>query len=351
MAHDVRRGLGGWLRGGWVRKAVLLAILLTPRVGVPDDSTFPTPGGLEPAVRFWLETFTRYGWSDVVIHDRAEPGVVYDVVHGVAGDDRSPRVRRRVQAVIEWLDLTTKRASVRSIFLPPSAAIDPALRVRTHRGARETFARGLASERLFRAKVRRALAAQGLPLDLAALPLVESSYHPGRVSSAGAVGLWQLTAEVADRYIRVDGKVDERRDPARASLAAAAYLRDLHDQLGSWPLALTAYNHGPNGMLRAVKATGSNDLGDIVRRYESPTFGFASKSFYAAFLAARHALEHQARYFPELAPGKLVTYTVRRGDTLDAVARRHGVTVPSLRVENGIRSAMIRPGQMLLVRL
>ena len=351
MAHHARQGLTGWLRGCWVGKAALFAILLTPCVGVANDTLFPTPDGLEPAVRFWVDTFTRYGWSDVVIHDRAEPGVVYDVVQGATGDDDAPRVRRRVHAVVEWLGLTTQRASMRSIFLPPSAAMDPAVRVRTHRGARETFARGLASERLFRTKVRRALAAEGLPLDLAALPLVESSYHPGRVSSAGAVGLWQLTAEVADRYIRIDGKVDERRDPGRASVAAAAYLRDLHEQLGTWPLALSGYNHGPNGIQRAVKAVGTTDLGEIVRRYESPTFGFASKNFYAEFLAARHVLHHQARYFPDLAPGKLVTYTVRRGDTLDGVAKRHGVTVPSLRVENGIRSAMIRPGQMLLVRL
>jgi membrane-bound lytic murein transglycosylase D len=324
---------------------------LTPCVGVANDDVFPTPDGLEPAVQFWVDTFARYRWSDVVIHDRAEPGVVYDVVHGVGADDDAPKVRRRVRGVVAWLELTTKRVASRSLFLPPSAAIDPAARVRTHRGARETFARGLASERLFRGKVRRALEAEGLPLDLAALPLVESSYHPGLTSSAGAVGLWQLTAEVADRYIRVDGKVDERRDPGRASVAAAAYLREMHEQLGSWPLALTGYNHGPNGVQRAVKTVGSTDLGEIIRRYESPTFGFASKNFYAEFLAARHVLHHQAKYFPELAPGRLVTYTVRRGDTLDAVAKRHGVTVPSLRVENGIRAAMIRPGQMLLVRL
>jgi hypothetical protein len=155
--------------------------------------------------------------------------------------------------------------------------------------------------------------------------------------------MWQLMADVAD--------VDERRDPARSSRAAARRLRQLHDRFGSWPLALTAYNHGAPGVQRARETVGSDDLGHIVDRYAGPAFGFASRNFYAEFLAARHVMRHANAYFPDIKPSRMVTYKVKRGDTLDGVAKRHGVTIPSLRITNGIRSALLRPGQVLLVRL
>lgn len=350
MAIASRRGLGRWLWWGWAGAAALL-VLMTPRVGVANDSQFPEPESLAPAVRFWAATFTQYGWRDVVVHDRIEPGLVYTVVRDVGpGDD--VRVQAAVQAAVDRVERATRaQPATLALFATPVATPDVLARIRTHRGMREAFAQGLTAERLFRGAVRRALTAERLPLDLAALPLVESSYHPGLVSSAGAVGLWQLTADVADRWVRVGGKVDERRDPGRSSVAAAAYLRELFDQFGSWPLALTAYNHGPTGVQRARETVHSDDLGEIVRRYDGPGFGFASRNFYAEFLAARHVLRHAADYFPDIRAGRLVTYKVKRGDTLERVAKRHGVTIPSLRAMNGIRAAALRPGQMLLVRL
>jgi membrane-bound lytic murein transglycosylase D len=323
---------------------------MTPRVGVAADVSFPEPEELAPAVRFWAATFTQYGRRDVVIHDRVQLGLVYDVVRDVTSSD-DPRVQAATAAAIARIERSTARGPL-ALFQTRAPALEPLARVRTIRGQRETFEQGLTAERLFRPTVRRALAAEGLPFDLAALPLIESAYHPGMVSGAGAVGLWQLTADVADRRLRIDGDVDERRDPARASAAAAAYLKDLHAQFGSWPLALTAYNHGPTGIGRARAAVGSDDLGKIVASYDGPGFGFASRNFYASFLAARHVLAHAGDYFPSIKkPGRVVTYTVKRGDTLETVAKRHGVSIPSLRVANGIRATMIKPGQMLLVRL
>ena len=355
MANDFRRGLGGWWWSGWAIGAALIVVSMTPGPGVAADSSFPEPEALSPAVRFWAATFTQYGRRDIVIHDRVQPGLVYDVVRDVASPD-DPRVQASIQSALSRLERSARHGAFS--FLQPGSllqsggsTLEPLARIRTHRGMREAFVQGLTAERLFRPLVRRALEAERLPLDLAALPLVESTYHPGSVSSAGAVGLWQLTTGVADRYLRIDGKVDERRDPARSSVAAAAYLRELYEQFKSWPLALTAYNHGPTGVERARVAVASDDLGEIVRRYQGPGFGFASRNFYAEFLAARHVLRHAGDYFPDIRPGRLVTYKVKRGDTLERVAKRHGVTIPSLRIANGIRAALIKPGQMLLVRL
>jgi membrane-bound lytic murein transglycosylase D len=343
MAIRSRRGLGKLWWWGWA-SAVCFVTTMTPRVGSAGDEHFPEPSGLSPAVRLWASIFAEYGRRDVVIHDRVALGLVYEVVRDVEpgeGDGRVAAAVERAIARVRRADAGTAIAPLLQASTVPEATA----RIRTQRGMRESFAQGLAAERLFRPTVRRALEAEGLPLDLAALPLVESSYHPGRVSADGAVGMWQLMADVAD------GAADERRDPVRSSAIAARHLRALHGRFGSWPLALTAYNHGPTGVQRARAALGSDDLGAIVERYAGPGFGFASKNFYASFLAARHVLRHAPTYFPDVKPARMVTYQVKRGDTLDGVARRHGVTVPSLRVTNGIRAAMIRPGQLLLVRL
>jgi hypothetical protein len=84
--------------------------------------------------------------------------------------------------------------------------------------------------------------------------------------------------------------VDERRDPIASTRAAARYLRVLHHRLKSWPLAISAYNHGPGGIVRAVHSAGSTDIGDIIRRHHSARFGFASRNFYAEFLAVLDAV-------------------------------------------------------------
>jgi membrane-bound lytic murein transglycosylase D len=98
-------------------------------------------------------------------------------------------------------------------------------------------------------------------------------------------------------FMRVDYLVDERLDPYTASEGAARLLRGNYERLGSWPLAITAYNHGPGGMAKAVRILGTRDIGTIVARHRSPSFGFASRNFYAEFMAARRIDRDPARYF------------------------------------------------------
>jgi len=99
-------------------------------------------------------------------------------------------------------------------------------------------------------------------------------------------------------YMRVDDIVDERLDPFRSTEAAARLLLSNYRLLGSWPLAITAYNHGPGGMRRARQVMGTDDFGVIARNYRSRTFGFASRNFYPSFLAALTIDQDPQRYFP-----------------------------------------------------
>jgi membrane-bound lytic murein transglycosylase D len=320
--------------------ALAMTLLVNPARGARAAAVdeFSVPPALAPAVRFWVDVFTRYTGDQAVIHDRRQPWIVYDVV-----PDRPADVAAGVR-------LLEDRLLLASLVEQAVGVPDPGgPRVHVQIGLREAFAQALAAERLYRPTVERALRRAGLPLALAALPLVESSYHPQAVSDAGAVGLWQLTRATARRFITVSGATDERTDPARASEAAAGHLRELRDALPNWPLALTAYNHGLSGVQRARALLASDDVAVLVSNYRGPSFGFASRNFYAQFAAALHVMRHVERYFPDLAPGRMVEYRVKRGDTLYRVARRHGVSLATLRVTNGLRSAALQPGQRILI--
>jgi membrane-bound lytic murein transglycosylase D len=132
------------------------------------------------------------------------------------------------------------------------------------------------------------------------LPVVESSYDIYARSSAGALGIWQFMPRTGREYMRVTGPVDERRDPFESSRAAASYLKQAYEFLGSWPLAITSYNYGQGGMARAVDEVGSENLVDLIRKYNHPNWGFAPKQFYAEFLAAVEIGTNLSAYFPDL---------------------------------------------------
>jgi membrane-bound lytic murein transglycosylase D len=325
---------------------LLLTFRAEATVELGDE--FPTPPALAPAVRFWVDVFTRYSNEDIIIHDAFDPSLIHRVVAA-----REPDVvTRSLRTLEQRLMLGVWLRQPGAVLLGVDAGERDALpRLRTQRGLREAFGQALVSERLYRPVVEEALRREGLPADLAALPLVESSYHPWATSPAGAVGLWQMTEDTASRYLRISEKADERRDPVRASTAAARHLRLLRDRLPNWPLALTAYNHGLTGTQNARAAMGSDDVAVLVARYRGPGFGFASRNYYAKFLAALQVARHVDRYFPELAPRRMVEYQVKRGDTLYGVARRHGVSPIALQVTNGLRSALLLPGQRILIRL
>src|SRR5262245_34359477 len=278
----------------------------------PQDEQFPRPAALEPAVQFWTRVYTEITTREGFIHDDERLDVVYQTVK--IGDDMSSRERRRrvEQAVDRYQDILTKlgggaRTNLSSeeervLHLFPEGMSSTefraaATRVRFQLGQADRFRAGLIRSGTWKQYIYDVLDKQGLPRELAALPHVESSFDPTAYSKVGAAGMWQFMRSTGVRYMRIDRVVDERRDPFLASEAAARVLADNYDVLQSWPLAVTAYNHGVGGMRNATVQQKTKDIAKIVANYQSRSFGFASRNFYTAFLAAVQIDQNPTKYF------------------------------------------------------
>ena len=138
--------------------------------------------------------------------------------------------------------------------------------------------------------IMRHVRMQGLPEELASLPLVESAFQARAVSPAGAAGLWQLMPQTARRFgLTVNGSVDERFDVDKASAAATAYLAFLYREFQDWPLAIAAYNCGEGKMRQALSASGSGSLSELTeasRRTGNPYLAEETLRFVPQFVAA-----------------------------------------------------------------
>src|SRR3984957_6315093 len=172
--------------------------------------------------------------------------------------------------------------------------------IRFQLGQADRSREGLVRSGFWQAHIVQTLKDLGMPTELGVLPHVESSFNAAAYSKAGAAGLWQFMRSTGRRYMRIDSAVDDRMDPFRATEAAAQLLSFNYRLLGTWPLALTAYNHGAEGMRRAKEQLGTDDIVKIVRGYHSPSFGFASRNYYVSFLAALSVSQNPEKYFANL---------------------------------------------------
>jgi membrane-bound lytic murein transglycosylase D len=423
------------------RSTTLILLAWLAAIAGAAADTLPRPAGLEPDIAFWRTVFGEATANDFLVHDNRYLGVIYEKFSLPAGTSDSHRRRRMEDARLRY------ERALRSIAARPRGSLKPeerrilahwpagisndslreaARRVRVQQGVANRFEEGLVRAGRWQDHIRLSLRESGVPESLAALPHVESSFNPDARSFVGAVGLWQFTSGTGRKFMRIDAAVDERRDPYRSSEAAARLLRSNYNILKSWPLAITAYNHGAGGMRRAVRTLGTRDIETIVRRYDSPSFGFASRNFYVSFLAADDVDREAARYFgaiakdrprdyneivlsrhvdagtlarslgvpqvtlqatnpsllppvwkgrvpvprgytvrlpagtvdgaaiariaaaPAAAPAQERVHTVRRGESLSAIAARYGTTAAQLAAINGLRSRnVIRAGQAL----
>ncbi|MDG2377116.1 MAG: LysM peptidoglycan-binding domain-containing protein [Woeseiaceae bacterium] len=302
----------------------LLLVVATMARG-DDSALFPQPAELDRDVNFWLSIFTEYNTSEGVLHDSRNLAVVYEKVAMPENSSRRQRQqasdqgRQRYRKILQTLagskrsGLSVEEQRVLDLW-PPDVTNDElsaaAGQIRFQLGLSDRFQEGLRRAGRYRDHINKEFTRLGVPIELAALPHVESSYNTDARSHVGASGIWQFTRSTGRRFMQIDHVLDERNDPFLATTAAGKLLAYNYSIAGNWPMAITAYNHGLAGARRAMRQHGDTSYVDIMRNYHGRTFGFASRNFYVAFLAAKEVDQNPDKYFPGLIPYQPVDYEV-----------------------------------------
>ncbi len=270
---------------------------------------------VQKQVRFWEKIFASYPSTTVLIHDANFPELVTDLIDfkvfakslgGKVLTDRSYRNRisdgylSRYQMALKRFHTKGRKAvltgaierRIFNVYKTKPAALKLLLKgqvsIRSQTGLADEFKRAVERSYKFLPFMERVFQRENLPIDLTRIAFVESMFNPKAVSKVGASGIWQFMPATARQFMKVDKFIDERNSPYKASEGAAKLLAKNYRHLRSWPLAVTAYNFGRAGMAKAKRRMGTDDLGYIIKNYRAKSFGFASKNFYAEFIAARN---------------------------------------------------------------
>ena len=367
----------------WIPALVCSALVTVAASGAQDryhsaidPALFPVPENLEAAVEFWHKVFTAYTSDQVVLHDERHLDVIYGVVD--MSDMRTldsselqidrARIRRvraetsRIGKALRDLaagrpvtdlpsDLRSIPARMEHVAGGRSKYRRAAGMIRSQRGLRDRFEEAIETSGMFMPGIERILAEYGLPEEIRCLPFVESMFNYRARSKVGASGAWQFTASTGRAFLQMDEAVDARSDVLLAAAGAARKLRRDHESLEAWPLALTAYNHGAGGMGRAVRRLGTRDIGVVVEKYKSRTFGFASRNFYAEFIAAVIAYAEREQHFPNVEPLPEIRFDVAHRDryvALTDLAAATGVEVDRLAELNPALDRTVLAGSLLV---
>lgn len=287
----------------------------------PD--AFSVPSGMEERVQFWRDIYTKFNSNQGLLHDSKYVNLIYEMIdfqdidlNESLSDRQRERARKKrvkdrkkdIAARLKRLQLVKsadglsgedlrywqlfEKVDDRNRFSEAARRG----RLRFQLGQRDIFMKGIFQSGRYLRQMEEIFKQEGLPIELCRLPFVESSFNLRARSRVGASGIWQFMRSTARLYMRMDASADERNDPLRATRAAAKKLRDNFNMLGSWPLAVTAYNHGPSGVKRLVQKAGTDDIAELVD-VRKGRFGFASASFYASFLAALDVESKAGDYF------------------------------------------------------
>ena len=372
MSPTVEQFRPGRRPRSWPAALGVILLLLLASWGARADS-IPRPEGIQQDVNFWVRVYTEVTTNEGFLHDERNLAVVYETLKFGAGtsprerqrqvDERRDRhiaaLRRIIAALPTEADrdaLSAEDKRILALWGPNPSAIllrDATQRIRFQLGQADRFKEGLIRSSSWETHIAETFANQGLPPELAVLPHVESSFNAAAYSKVGAAGLWQFMRSTGRRYMRVDDAVDERLDPYRSTEAAAQLLAYNYRVLGSWPLALTAYNHGAAGMRRAKESVGTDDFVKINRTYNSRTFGFASRNFFPSFLAALTIDENPEKFFGPLQrrpEQKFHEVTMPAYVRLTTLERTLGVDREQLRALNPAWRPAIYSGTRLVPR-
>jgi membrane-bound lytic murein transglycosylase D len=282
---------------------------------IVEPDSFPVYDSIRPNISFWKKIYSEFSTTQGVIHDKKNLAIIYEVIglkdrnrHGSRkiNKARIKKVKKKYKRILAKLAQGKapngpEEQRVAALFGTDAKPADFRNAIRNLRcqvGQSDPFREGIIRSGAYLAEMRQIFRDEGVPEDLVYLPHVESSFNPNAYSKFGAAGMWQFTRSTGKSFMTVSYAVDERRDPIISTRAAARLLKMNYRKLRNWPMAITAYNHGVAGMLRAKRRKGNYET--IFKEYRSRIFKFASRNFYSEFLAAREVACDYRQYFGEL---------------------------------------------------
>lgn len=306
---------------------------------------------------FWRRIYSLWTAEQYVMHVSEYPEVVLEAFNGERLSNYGPIAREaKIKKLAskrreQYRSLLTmmhhqkhepqkftaamrRVATIMAHIKDPNKYLVAARNLRLQRGQKDFIAKGLSVAGRYLPAIEKEFAAQGIPVAISRLAFVESSFNLKAQSKVGASGVYQIMPATGRQYLTMSAGIDERNDPIKASRAACRLLKLNYKLTGSWPLAITAYNHGVGGINRAMRTVQSRDIHTLIERYEGKAFGFASKNFYASFLGVLATLGNADKLFPDVArPAALAFEPMRLSApmTLANVAKKHGTSLSALR--------------------
>lgn len=269
-----------------------------------EPQVFKPDADLRSRVDFWKDIYTKYSTHQGVIHHARQIATIYEVIDFKDIDFNSKLTDYEKERLREQRVDNAKRKVIKKGI--------PKDLVRFQLGLKDRMQKAIYVSGRYLEAMENIFAEEGLPKELTRLVFVESSFNVLARSKVGASGLWQIMPFTARPYGYLKhNSVDYRNHPLKATELAAKILKENYRVLRDWPLAVTAYNHGANGMKRISEKYKTKDLAKLIDKVNSnPNFGFASKNFYASFLAALEVEKQAPDYFDTLVWAKPLDHRI-----------------------------------------
>lgn len=336
------------------------------------SENFTVPSGIARRYNFWRRIYSIWSKEQYVMHSSQYPEIVFAAYDGThLPDNLGPEARERAikrvsqnqrEQFRHLLQVMHNRRDDEAKFTPAMRRVArqmahirdgqkyliAARSLRLQRGQRDFIETGLSVAPKYLPAIEQEFANQGVPVEISRLAFVESSFNLKAVSKVGASGVFQIMPATGKQYLKIHSGVDERNDPIKAAKAACQLLKLNYKLTGSWPLAITAYNHGVGGIRRAINQVGSTDIVQLINKYEGNAFGFASKNFYASFLGMLATLNDADRLFPNVKqPNALAFETLRISQpaSLTTLSRKYNFNLLTISSLNPDLSRSVTRGQ------
>ncbi|MFZ3228618.1 MAG: lytic transglycosylase domain-containing protein [Pseudobdellovibrio sp.] len=261
---------------------------------LPATSYFIASIDIADRVEFWRKIYSEYTTKQGVFHLVENPNFILGEVdltsiynNAVLNDKQK---NKEIKLAIEKKRTeTAKKWKISNIK-----------KIRLQMGLKDRMQNALYISGRYLPMMEKIFKKNGLPVELTRIVFVESSFNIFAQSKVGASGLWQIMPSVARPLGYMTMNYDKRNHPIYATELAARILKQNFKKLGSWPLAITAYNHGLSGVMRMKSKSKSSQIEDLIdSERKTKSWGFASRNFYACFLAVLEVERNATDLFGE----------------------------------------------------